>query len=56
MTITQKQVIGVEISDEGVYTVLADNGIGVPADASVELRVDDSLTKRIPGMLSKREN
>ena len=33
--------------------MLADNGIGVPADASVELRVDDSLSKRIPGKLSK---
>ena len=56
MSLTQKQVVGVEISDEGVYTVLADNGIGVPADASVELRVDDSLSKRIPGKLSKYKN
>ena len=36
--------------------MLADNGIGVPADASVELRVDDSLSKRIPGKLSKCKN
>jgi hypothetical protein len=32
--------VGVDISDEGVYTCLADNGRGVPAEASATLAVD----------------
>ena len=39
-----------EKSDEGLYTVLADNGRGLPADARVTLKVDDNLERQIPGM------
>ena len=35
------------MSDEGSYTVLADNGRGLPADARVILAVDDNLEKQI---------
>ena len=38
-----------DLSDEGLYTVLADNGRGLPADARVTLAVDDALEKQIPG-------
>ena len=38
-----------EKSDEGLYTVLADNGRGLPADARVDLKVDDNLGRQIPG-------
>uniref|UniRef100_A0A0K2VB06 Papilinlike [Apis florea] n=1 Tax=Lepeophtheirus salmonis TaxID=72036 RepID=A0A0K2VB06_LEPSM len=34
------QIIGVDPSDEGVYTCLADNGRGHPAEATVTLAVD----------------
>ena len=39
-----------EKSDEGLYTVLADNGRGLPADARVTLKVDDNLERQIPGI------
>ena len=39
-----------EKSDEGLYTVLADNGRGLPADARVTLKVDDNMERQIPGM------
>ena len=42
-----------DLSDEGLYTVLADNGRGLPADARVTLAVDDSLEKQIPGEVTK---
>ena len=38
-----------DLSDEGLYTVLADNGRGLPADARITLAVDDALEKQIPG-------
>ena len=44
------KIIGVEKSDEGLYTVLADNGRGLPADARVTLKVDNSLERQIPGI------
>ena len=42
-----------DLSDEGLYTVLADNGRGLPADARVTLAVDDALEKQIPGKVTK---
>ena len=42
-----------DLSDEGLYTVLADNGRGLPADARVTLAVDDTLEKQIPGKVTK---
>ncbi len=41
-----------DLRDEGLYTVLADNGRGLPADARVTLAVDDALEKQIPGEIS----
>ena len=41
-----------DLSDEGLYTVLADNGRGLPADARVTLAVDDALEKQIPGKVT----
>jgi hypothetical protein len=32
-----------------LYTVLADNGRGLPADARVTLVVDDNMAREIPG-------
>ena len=37
------QIIGVDLSDEGEYTCLADNGRGVPADAKITLAVDNPV-------------
>ena len=35
------QIIGVDRSDEGKYTCIADNGRGVPAEADITLGVDN---------------
>ena len=37
------QIIGVDLSDEGEYTCIADNGRGVPDDAKITLAVDDPV-------------
>eukprot|EP00094_Tigriopus_californicus_P005670 TCALIF_05465-PA protein Name:"Similar to Ppn Papilin (Drosophila melanogaster)" AED:0.16 eAED:0.17 QI:0/0/0/0.82/0.81/0.82/34/0/2463 len=45
------QIVGVDPSDEGVYTCLADNGRGIPAEATVTLAVDspvDLMARVIP--------
>ena len=48
------QIVGVDVSDEGVYTCIADNGRGVPADATVTLAIDSPT--EIPASVIETEN
>ena len=49
------QIVGVDSTDEGVYTCIADNGRGIPAEATVTLAVDPA-TEIAANIVETRDN
>ena len=47
------QIVGVDVSDEGVYTCFADNGRGVPPQAQVPVNLLHKSFYRINTIYSK---
>ena len=48
------QIIGVDLTDEGKYTCIADNGRGIPAEAEMNLGVDNA--KDLPAQIVEPES